>query len=51
MERLKTSFGVGIIQLDLDDIDSSKVLFAAKVKPNLDWETMNKLCEQNSDFE
>lgn len=50
LERLSTSFGIGIIQLDLEDIDSSKVVFPASVKENLDWELMNKLCEQNEDF-
>ncbi|MGA7722440.1 MAG: HTH domain-containing protein [Ignavibacteriaceae bacterium] len=51
LERLNASFGIGIIQLDLNDIDSSSVLFPAKIKTNLGWETMNKLCEQNSDFD
>ncbi|MBM4176994.1 MAG: hypothetical protein FJ213_12615 [Ignavibacteria bacterium] len=51
LERLAMSFGIGIIHLDLKDIDSSKVLFTAKQKPYLDWETMNKLCEQNKDFD
>ena len=43
-------FGIGIIQLELKDIDSSKVLFPARQRPSLDWETMNKLTEQNKDF-
>lgn len=51
IERLTASFGIGVIHLDLKDIDSSSVLFPAKIRKNLDWETMNKLCEQNSDFE
>ena len=51
LERLSASFGIGIIVLDLDDIDSSAVLYPAKSKDYLDWETMNKLCEQNIDFE
>lgn len=50
LERLTMSFGIGIIQLDLKDIDSSKVLFPARQRPALDWETMNKLTEQNKDF-
>lgn len=50
LERLSTSFGIGLIQLDLDDIDSSKVIFNAHKKKELDWETMNKLSEINSDF-
>ncbi|MFM7674851.1 MAG: COG2958 family protein [Synechococcus sp.] len=51
LERLTSSFGIGIIQLDLEDIDSSKILFPSRAKTLLDWETINKLSEQNSDFE
>ena len=50
LERLNQSFGIGIIELKLEDIDSSRVLFPAKSKANLDWETMNKLAESNEDF-
>lgn len=51
LERLSASFGIGIIVLDLEDIDSSTVLYPARSKDYLDWETMNKLCGQNEDFE
>jgi hypothetical protein len=51
LSRLTSSFGIGIIQLDLEDIDSSQILFPARSRPLLDWETINKLSEQNSDFE
>jgi len=51
MERLATSFGIGIIHVDLHDIDSSSVLYPARMRDGLDWETINKLCEQNTDFE
>lgn len=51
LERLAASFGIGIIQLELADIDSSSVLYPARVRESLDWETINKLCEQNRDFE
>lgn len=51
LERLASSFGIGIIQLDPTDIDSSGILYPARSRENLDWETINKLCEQNSDFE
>jgi len=50
IERLAASFGIGIIQLDLADIDSSSVLYPARVRGALDWETINKLCDQNPDF-
>ena len=51
LERLSASFGIGLIQLDLEDIESSTVLFQAHRRSNLDWALMNKLCEQNIDFE
>jgi hypothetical protein len=50
LERLSQSFGIGIIVLDLDDMSSSKVLFPAHVKESLDWDTVNKLCEENPDI-
>ncbi len=49
LQRLSTSFGIGIIQLSPDDPDSSKILYPAKQKEYLDWETINKLT-LNSDF-
>lgn len=51
LERLSTTFGIGIIKLDLEDIESSEVLFPAKPKKSLEWELMNKLCDQNPNFE
>ena len=51
LERLSASFGIGIIALNLADFDSSSVLFPARSRQVLDWETVNKLCEQNTDFE
>ncbi|HEY5534465.1 MAG TPA: HTH domain-containing protein [Ignavibacteria bacterium] len=50
LARLTQSFAIGIIKLDLDDIDSSSILFPATPKKSLDWETMNKLSETNPDF-
>lgn len=51
LERLAGSFGIGIIQLDPSDIDASRILYPARFRESLDWETINKLCEQNRDFE
>lgn len=50
LERLASSFGVGIIELRLADLSESKVVYPARARPALDWETINKLCEQSSDF-
>jgi hypothetical protein len=51
LERLASSFGIGIVQLDLADIDGSRVLYPARFRQSLDWETINKLCEHNRDFD
>lgn len=51
LERLSAAFGIGIVSLNLTDFDSSYVLFPARSRQVLDWETVNKLCEQNCDFE
>ena len=50
LERLSSSFGIGIIQLHLSDFNASTVLFPARRRDMLDWEAINKLCEQNKDF-
>lgn len=50
LERLSSSFGIGLINLDLEDIDSSRVVFPSRKKKELDWETMNKLSDLNTNF-
>jgi uncharacterized protein len=50
LERLSASFGIGIIHLRLADFNASLVLYPARAREVLDWETINKLCEQNRDF-
>lgn len=49
LRRLSTSFGVGVIKINIDDPDSSEILFPAKTRENLDWDTINKLT-MNPDF-
>ena len=50
IKRLSNSFGIGLIHLDITDPDSSRIIYPAKSKDNLDWESMNKLCI-NTDFQ
>ncbi len=50
IERLASSFGIGIIHLDPADVDASTILYPARLRESLDWDTINKLCEQNDDF-
>ena len=49
LSRLSTSFGIGVIQLNIEDVDSSEIIFPASNRENLDWETINKLT-MNTDF-
>lgn len=50
LSRLSSSFGVGVIKLDIEDPNSSSILYPSKSRENLDWETMNKLTVMNKDF-
>lgn len=49
IERLNQSFGIGVIELSGNPYES-KVLFQPKIK-ELDFKTMDKLCEINPEFE
>lgn len=49
LTRLSTSFGIGVIRLDIEDPLSSEILLPARTRENLDWETINKLT-LNRDF-
>ncbi|HCU35845.1 MAG TPA: hypothetical protein DGT21_10435 [Armatimonadetes bacterium] len=50
LDRLASSFGIGILHLDPVDLGGSSIIYPARVRGDLDWETINKLCEQNPDF-
>lgn len=49
LSRLATSFGIGVIELNVEDPDSSEIIIPAKYKQDLDFETINKLA-MNNDF-
>lgn len=49
LSRLSTSFGIGVIKLDINDPNSSDIVFPARKRESLDWETINKLT-MNKDF-
>ena len=50
LERLSTSFGIGVISIDTQEPDSTEIILPAKHKDLVDWETANKLANINSDF-
>jgi len=49
LERLSISFGIGVIEISIDDPDSSEVLFPSRFRQYLDWDAINKLTI-NPDF-
>ncbi len=48
--RLSTSFGIGIVDLNLEEPDASEILYPATNRKSLDWDMVNKLAAMNSDF-
>jgi len=50
MRRLNNAFGIGIIKLNSEDVDQSEILFPAKQNPIFDWDTINRLADENNDF-
>lgn len=50
MQRLNNAFGIGFIKLNIEHIEQSEILLPAKTKEKIDWETVNRLVEENDDF-
>lgn len=50
LRRLNNAFGIGVIVLNAGNIEQSEILFAAKPHEKLDWDTIDRLVEENSDF-
>lgn len=50
LHRLSSSFGIGVILLDLEHPDNSEVLMSAKDNEFIDWDTVNKLADRNDEF-
>ena len=51
LQRLSTSFGIGIIELSLENPDGSKCLYPARERESIDWDTLNKLTTMNKDVQ
>jgi hypothetical protein len=47
---LNNAFGIGIIKLNFESLDESEILFQSKVRAELDWNTVNRLIEENLHF-
>jgi hypothetical protein len=50
LSRLSSSFGIGVIELNLENPELSAVLFQAESKNSIDWDGANKLANENPNF-
>jgi uncharacterized protein len=50
LKRLTSAFGIGIIQLDIENIENCQVLFPSRINSELDWNTITTLADKNRDF-
>ena len=51
LRRLNNAFGIGIIKINTKNVSQSEILFQARERLNLDWDTINRLVKENKDFE
>ena len=50
LRRLNNAFGIGVIRLNPEHFMQSEILFSAKERDILDWDTVNRLVAENPDF-
>ncbi|BDD02455.1 hypothetical protein PEPS_47350 (plasmid) [Persicobacter psychrovividus] len=50
IRRLNNAFGIGLIKLNAENVYESQILFPSKEKPEIDWDTVNRLAKENGDF-
>lgn len=50
MLRLNNAFGIGFIKLNLSDYTQSEVLLNSRQNENMDWTTIDRLCQDNDVF-
>ena len=50
MRMLSSLHGIGFIRLDTDNPSESEIIIPAKERNEIDWDTANRLVEENKDF-
>ena len=50
LQRLSNAFGIGIIKLNANDIHDSEIVCPARYNENIDWDTLDRLSEDSTDF-
>ncbi|MEZ2623524.1 hypothetical protein ACBP82_03950 [Paenalcaligenes hominis] len=50
LQMLASLHGIGILLLDTDSLFDSQVLIPAKERVEVDWQSVNRIATENSDF-
>lgn len=50
LRMLSGLHGVGVIRLDCENISESQIMIPSRERQDVDWQTANRLAEENSDF-
>lgn len=50
LQRLVNAFGIGVIELNVPNIEQSEVLYPARHNQTLDWATVDRIASKNPDF-
>ncbi len=50
IRRLNNAFGIGLIKLNADNAYESEILFPSRINQEIDWDTVNRLANENVDF-
>lgn len=50
VRRLNNAFGIGIIKLNPENVFESEILFPSRISQEIDWDTVNRLANENLDF-
>lgn len=50
VRRLNNAYGIGIIKLNPENIFESEILISSRINQEIDWDTENRLANENSDL-
>jgi hypothetical protein len=50
LQMLCSLHGIGVLLLDVEDLFNSQILIPAKEKPDVDWQSANRIVSENVDF-
>lgn len=50
LRMLCAAHGIGVIQLSAEDHEESTILIPSRERPDVDWQSVNRIASENSDF-